>query len=409
MDGIIGLIVGIIKFKNDINAYSKFYLANVPGMVASFIPIGVSNVKFNSNINYESTGLGELYSHNRKVTKGLLDFSLTSNNGEMATGKLYNVELIKESKVQEQNSSGGTTTRTTTDTVFRGFCYSLDVNNPIECAIRIDSDETFVSHLTESTIESMSKNRGRFSFNSAELEKLFDCKVYPKGTNLTKIISNRSQKMARDISVDTAGGIVDNILSGSKIGKTLNTVGVGKVIKNEMNNISIGDITSMFSSPEEMDNAMLEARKLVTPLIEEFLLYIRKKYGPFTLVINNGINIQISTIQTSMNKINNGQSIFKFTKNYMSKFLQPSIFSNDDLKCSTLTKLYEVLMLEWLLNKYFKTLTNVDQFSIENDAENRLYKDDSIFFEESLELNKRSNSNIDNESDVKKVFNEVCL
>lgn len=208
--------------------------------------------------------------------------------------------------------------------------------------------------------------------------------------------------------MDTAGGIVDNVLSGSKIGRTLNTVGVGKVIKNEMNNISISDITSMFESPEKMEEAMLESRKLITPVAEEFLLYIRKKYGPFTLVINNGINIQISKHQTSMNKINDGQNIFKFSKNYMAGFLEPKIFSNDDLKCSTLTKLYDVFMLEWLLNKYFKTLTNVDQFSIEEGAKNRLYEDDTVFFEESLELNKRSNSNIDNESEVKKVFTEVC-
>lgn len=378
-------------------------------MVASFVPIGVSNVNLNSNINYEATGLGELYTYNRKKTKGLLDFSLTNNSGDIATGKLYRLELIQANEVKEQQaSSGRIITKTIVDTIFRGFCYSLDVNNPVDCAVRIDSDETFVSQLTESTVESISKNRGKFNFNSTELEKMFNCKVYPKGTNLSKIISKQAQKGVRDISINTAGGIVDNVLSDSKIGKTLNTVGVGNAIKNEMNKISIDDITSMFNSQEELEKAMLEARKLITPVVEEFLLYIRKKYGPFTLVINNGINIQISTDQTTLNKINNGQNIFKFEKNYMADFLQPSVFSNSDLKCSTLTKLYEVLMLEWLLNKYFKTLTNVNQFSIEKDAENRLYTDDTIFFKESLELNERSNSDIDNNEEVKKVFNEVC-
>lgn len=407
MVGIIGLIIGIKRFQNDISAYSKFYLANVPSMVASFIPIGVSNIKLNSNINYEETGLGELYVYNKKLTKGLLDFSLTNSNGDIATGKLYSVELSQESEVEEQQTSSVKSTTRTTDTVFKGFCYSLDVNNPVECAVRIDSDETFVSQLTESTIESVSKNRGKFNFNSAELEKIFNCKVYPKGTNLTKIISNQAQKSVRDISINTVGGIVDNVLSGSRIGKTLNTVGVGNIIKNEINKISIGDITSMFNTEEEMEKAMLEARKIITPVTEEFLLYIRKKYGPFTLVINNGINIQISTCQTTMNKINAGQNIFKFTKKYMENFLKPSIFSDFDLKCSTLTKLYEVLMLEWLLNKYFKTLTNVNEFSLEEGAENRLYKEDTTFFEESLELNKRSNSDIDNELEVKEAFNEI--
>lgn len=407
--GIVGLIVGMILYRHDINAYSKFYLANIPKMVASFIPIGVSNIRLNSNINYEKTGLGELYTYNRKKTKGLLDFSLTDNDGDIATGKLYEVDLEREERVEErQPGSRTTTTRTTTENVFSGFCYSLDVNNPARCAIRIDSDETFVSQLTESTVESISKNRGKYSFNSAELEKMFDCKVYPKGTTLTKFVSDQTQKRARDISVNTAGGLVDNVLSGTKIGDTLNTVGVGTAVKNELENISVSDVTSMFNSEEAMESALLEARNIITPVVEEFLLYIRKKYGPFTLVINNGINIQISTAQTIMNKINDGKNIFKFSKNYMSNFLMPSVFSNSDLKCSTLTRLYDVMMLEWLLNKYFKTLTNVDQFSIEQDAENRLYKDDTTFFEESLELDKRSNNDIDNEAEVKSVFNKIC-
>lgn len=406
--GILGLIFGIIKFNNDIKAYSKFYLANIPSMVASFIPLGVSNIKMNTNINYEATGLGELYTYNRTTKNGLADFALTNNNGDIATGKLYTIQLDRQTETRRESSSGRVDTQTSTDNVFTGLCYSLDVNNPVNCAIRIDSDETFVSQLTESTIEATTKNRGKFAFNSAELEKLFNCKVYPKGTSLTKIISNQSQKAVRDISIETAGGLVDNVLSGSKIGRTLNTIGVGDAIKNEMNKISIGDITSMFESTEDMEEAMLEARKLITPVVEEFLLYIRKKYGPFTLVINNGINIQISKYQTSMNKINNGQNMFKFTKDYMAGLLEPKVFSNDDLKCSTLTRLYDVFMLEWLLNKYFKTLTKVDQFSVAESAENRLHKDDIMFFEESLELDKRSERDIDNEAEVKKVFTEVC-
>lgn len=419
MDGIIGLTIGIILFNKDIRAYTKFYLENVPAKVASFIPIEISNVKTHTkinrrninytnrnyaNINYEATGLGELYTYNRMTGRGMLNFSLKDDEGDTAAGKLYTINLIRETRARDYNGKS----QTRNENVFSGFCYSLDINNPINCAIRIDTDETLVSLLTESTIEASKKSKALFNFNSAELDKMFDCKVYPKGGNLNKIISHHAGKAVRDISVKATGGIVDNVLSASKIGRTLKAVGVGKVVKNEINSISVSDIANMFTSPEKFEEAMLEARKLITPVVEEFLLYIRKKYGPFTLVINNGINIQISKRQTSMNKINSGQNIFKFTKNYMAGFLQATVLSNNDLKCSTLTKMYEVFMLEWLLNKYFKNLTNVDQFNIEKGAENRLYQDDTIFFEESLELDKRSNNNIDNESDVKQTFTQIC-
>jgi hypothetical protein len=402
LGGLVCFVIAMLLFKNIIKEYETYYLNNVPSKVASFIPIGVTNVNRSTGINYEATGLGELYRYSRKTYKSLLDFGLSNTEGDSAAGKLYSINLSQES-VQKT----GNTTKTSYDKVFSGYCYSLDVNNPVNCAVRIDSDETLTSHLTESTIESVSKNKGRFSFGSAELEKMFDCKVYPKGSSLANLIGSHTKKAVRDISVSATEGIVGGILGSTAIGKTLNAFGVGDVISNEINNISMADITSMFKSEAEMDDAMHEAKKIITPVTEEFLLYIRKKYGPFTLVINNGINIQISNDKTFLNNRNVGKGFFENSRNYMSGFLSTSVFSNSDLECSRLNKMYEVFMLEWLLNKYFKNLTNVDQFSI--DGENRLYKDDTAFFEESLEFSKKSDGNIDKESEVKEVFKEICV
>lgn len=89
--------------------------------------------------------------------------------------------------------------------------------------ILIKDDDSFISHVTENTVDSMKNMKNEMKFNRADLNKSFDCFVYNTSKN----------------------------------------------------------------KKENENDLKQEALKTLTPVVEDLLAYIRKKMGRFNLAINN--------------------------------------------------------------------------------------------------------------------------
>ncbi|OGO86811.1 MAG: hypothetical protein A2Y24_04110 [Clostridiales bacterium GWE2_32_10] len=132
-----------------------------------------------------------------------------------------------------------------------------------------------------------------------------------------------------------------------------------------------------------------EARIVITPVIEDLLSYIRKKYGRCNIAINNGrIDIQLLLSQTpSSNKVK---------KRLLQVWLKPTLFNDKDLKLSRLYKFYEILELQKLILKYFNCYPDIETIT-EQDVQD---------LKASVDFNKISDSQIDKE--VQTYFNHIC-
>lgn len=355
---VLGSIIGALLYNKPISLYREFYLANIPQIIASYAKLNVGVLEEKNNVPYSRTGLGDLYDYNIIKTRKFLNFLLCDDNQNTAKGLLYKVNLDNKTKQRVSNSEGRTSTLEKTEHVFSGYALNLSLKNPLDFCIRIDSDENLTSKMTEATIESAISDNSRFVFNTTELNTMFDCNVYPKNINPSDLLS--------------------------------------KITQNH------------FGNKEKYEEAIFKTHSIITPHIEEFLMFVRKKFGPFTLVIGDSINIQISSSQSLINKFNTNTNIFKSTRNYISDLLATSIFTDSDIKCSRLMKMYDLFLLEFLLNKYFKDLTGLNYFASEqNSKENMLLHSDQLLFETLLNFNEMSDSDIDKLDNVQEIYNTI--
>ena len=96
-------------------------------------------------------------------------------------------------------------------------------------------------------------------------------------------------------------------------------------------------------SEDKSKDAKVEALQIVTPVVEDLISYIRKKYGRFNMAITNN-KIDIELLNTSMVGGNK--------KHYKDIIIKPTLFSNKDLRISYLYSFYELIEIQKLILKY---------------------------------------------------------
>lgn len=395
---IIGCICCIpvyMSFRNKMELYSNFYHSSIPDFFSKYIFSDLSYWSSTSITDYRNSGLADLFDSDRITLGSVCESILTGIDDKSFSTQMYPVRIEEEEIVEEDGRK-----KKSYRTVFSGFAFSIKgIPGVKDCVFRVDSDEGYLSYLVEDTVESMVKDRSIIKFNSEELNKRFDCKVYPYNSSISKLIkrsaaSSTGRAIGNSLanSLGGLGGIAGSVLKGA----------VKQVQKSV--SVPLEDMTSLFSSDAEFDNAQLEALKILTSTVEDLLLYIRRKYGTFNLVFkNNELNIQID-FSDAIRGPNAGMFKGKGIS-YLSKFLSPAVFNDSDIEYCTMLRLYELLHLEWLLIKYFYYLpvkADYEQLAAifgENAQSvlSKIFSDDSLYFEESFALNEKSRKEINDE------------
>jgi len=125
-----------------------------------------------------------------------------------------------------------------------------------------------------------------------------------------------------------------------------NTIDSIRENKNEIkfNRIDLNKSFDFFVySKGNINDAKYSALQIVTPVVEDLIAYIRKKYGRFNMAINNN-KIDIELLDTNI--------IGGNKKHYKNIIIKPKIFSNKDLKISYLYRFYEFIEIQKLILKY---------------------------------------------------------
>jgi len=366
---LLGITLGYFSPKKPSEVYKPFYYDTIIKWVGS--PLGVFRVNVlsgsytsknrrnnqSANLTYYYTGLGDLVDHDVITEHRLLNYHVKYEFKESNTRipvSTYAIDLQKA----DQSKKGRSSTRLVS--VFSGFVYRMKLNHPLDYTIRIDVKENINAQPANAADRSTTGNRRLFAFNSAETASMFDCMIYPISASLGKHFDD--------------------------------------ALKNEDRRVlSPSELQNLFRTPAEQEYTHQKAKELITPGVEKFLIFLRKKYGAFTLVINDHINIQFSTDFAEDDKQ-------KRRLSSLTKLLDPSCKNDNDIMCSSLLRIYESFMLPFLLGKYFDVAW---WFESENKGDNAaLYGDDKVFFAQFIGLNSKSDAEID--ESVSEYYQEIC-
>lgn len=170
---------------------------------------------------------------------------------------------------------------------------------------------------------------------------------------------------------------------------TENTIDSIKENKNEIKFNRI-DLNKSFDflvlANDKNKDVKIDALQIVTPVVEDLIAYIRKKYGRFNMAINNN-KIDIELLNTSIVGGNK--------KHYKDIIIKPKVFSSGDLKISYLYRFYELIEIQKLILKYLNCFP--EKYLITEEDVNGL--------REAIESKKLSDYEMDNS--VKAYFKEI--
>ena len=134
---------------------------------------------------------------------------------------------------------------------------------------------------------------------------------------------------------------------------TENTIDSMRDLKNEIkfNRIDLNKSFDCFvyNLNKKEKDLKIEALKILTPVVEDLLAYIRKKYGRYNLAINNN-KIDIEFLDYKISQTSKKQF------NYMK--IKPKLFNNNDLKISYLYRFYELIEIQKIMLKYLNCYPN---------------------------------------------------
>ena len=424
---LLGFILGIITVKKPPEVYKPFYYNTIIKWLGA--PLGVLELKILSNSArrkkpyykstysksaypksnysgsaysksaYRKTGLGDLYDFDTMTEDRFFDFSVTYNCGDSNARipvSTYGVALQKTEQKSDKNGRSSTNLHT----VFRGFVYRMKLNRPLEFTVRIDSNENRLEQLAKATVQSIAGNKRLFVFNSQELDNMFDCMIYPVSANLGAL----NNTAVLDAGSSLVGSLVDaGLANAGGLGTAAKLLKVDAMAKKGTRRIlSPSELQSLFKSAQDQENAHLKAKELITPQVEEFLLFLRQKYGPYTLIIDDHINIQFSANISADNKRNVEKQKRRWTG--LSGLFCPTYRSDKDIMCHSLLRIYEAFMPAFLLGKYFDAAW---RFDYQEYAENaNLYGDDKALFDQLENLNSISGKELNDT--VKDYYKKIC-
>jgi hypothetical protein len=412
----VAFAIGFFFFFKPPQVYKPFYYNTIIKWLGT--PLGVSDLNvFSSGSSaekhrqknrytaaYSDTGLGDLYDYSTITEHRLSSWKVNYQFGASDDASLetsipvntYSIDLQKTETRQNEKGEASTQSKS----VFRGFFFRMKLNRPLDFTIRIDTNEKLLNQMAEATIQSMAGNKRLFMFNSLELENMFDCMIYPIDTNMGTFIGRTIQGTGASL----AGNLVEaGLTRAGAVGKAAKLLNIDNMVnKGVRRMLSPSELRSLFKSAEDQENAHLKAKELITPQVEEFLLFLRKKYGPYTLVINKYINIQFSASVSWDNKRNVAKQ--KRRLNSLSGLFNPNCKDDKDIMCHSLLSIYESFMLAFLLGKYFDKVWRFDANKYLENAD--MYGDDRAFFDHFENWNAFSDKELNNS--VKEYYQKIC-
>jgi len=303
----LGLAIAVRRTKEPKQHYPQFYYNHILGWAASVL--GINSFKIGRATNehrqqYANTGLGDKSSGSSTVSVGL--------NYKIGSTPVYAYDIVRRRK----RSIG-----------FTGFVYTVKLNHPLDYTIRIDSAENWQK--LRNTANALSNNQHRYEFNSTEMAQKFVCTIEPTLKRDRRVLDDNIQHLRQSRDASPFGSI--------KQVKSAIDLRDARSLRREMDD---------FESPEVLGISMLDTAEIITPLMEEFLIYLRKKYGPYTMVISDNVYIQVSST------IFTGPTPFK-TDSPFGIIFGPKINNDKDISLKSLQRASDVLHLGVLINDIF--------------------------------------------------------
>ncbi len=238
-----------------------------------------------------------------------------------AAGGMCDLEIGK--KVKNTNKQTGKV-EVKDETIFNGFYIKNKIRNKSnllnEYMIEIREDENLLSALTEDTMHSIYKSEKNFTFNTEELNKALDCKI--KYENIADKAIKETTKFAK---------------------KTINNI-MGK--ENEKEDII-----------EESIDPVFLLNKIITPGLEEHLLYLRKRYNAFNMDLTNSyISFNVNLNQTFFQRLQSkqvwGNEYKKQTQSVT--FIKPNLFGNGDFEYYRVFPMLEKIFFIHYMNLLYR-------------------------------------------------------
>ena len=238
---------------------------------------------------------------------------------------------------------------TETSTAIRGPIWrtQLNIANPLPYDVRIINNEG-TKRTSLATVKLFGNDAHKFEFNTIEMSKMFDCYIsIGKGRKTDNPIDQMFE----------SGGIL-NLAAGAFAQKAYKTMtdndisleelpeGVGPMIKSFAES-SVNN--SREANRQKMEDNHLDIHRLISPMVEEVLLFIRHKYGPYNLVIGKGMRIDIAREPSITSRFNDRQ------EGLILDLFTPSLIDDSDISYERMLAIYEVFLLGHLLDKHFNT------------------------------------------------------
>jgi len=264
---------------------------------------------------------------------------------------------INKTQVQLDRANMSTQSRS----FVRGNVWRTQMNiaNPLPYDIRIINTEATASN-SLATIKLFGNDTHKFEFNTIEMAKKFEC----------YISIGKGRKTDNPFDEMFEGSGVLGLAAGAFAQKAKKVVESADVNLNEIHKHAdssendanqlefVGNFTKSFfesaennsreASRQKMEDYHLDVHRMINPVVEETLLFIRNKYGPYNLVVGKGMRIEIAReadrIKNLIHDRQEGLTLDLFT---------PSLTDDSDISYERLIKIYEIFLLSYLLDKNF--------------------------------------------------------
>ncbi len=357
----VGIIFEIIVFgKKFIIGYPNFYRTEIPFMIAKLSDIELSTVdvaekKYFNEEEYNKMTMWEQFKEGAKgeKTKKYLD-ELDDNIHKMS---IINTKQFETSKIVDA------------DEYYTSNIARFKHNNT-------DTTIDFY-YATAMKVEKVKRRRKRANAENYSGDDKYVTYTERKEKILTSGVVFTFENLHNINLKDFRILIKDDDTLLSRL--TENTIDNLKENKNEIkfNRIDLNKSFDFYAfSDDKNKDVKVEALQIVTPVVEDLISYIRKKYGRFNMAITNN-KIDIELLNTSMVGGNK--------KHYKDIIIKPTLFSNNDLKISYLYRFYELIEIQKLILKYLNCYP--EKYLITEDDVNGL--------KEAIESNKLSDYEMD--------------
>jgi len=236
----------------------------------------------------------------------------------------------------------------------------MSITNPLPYDIRIVSTEGTMNN-SLAPIKLFGNDAHKFEFNTIEMAKKFECYIsIGKGRKTDNLFDEMFE----------AGGVLGTVAGAfaQKAKKAVEGVDINlhesyshtNTLKDEdINKLKhVSAFTESFlesaannsreTRQQKMEDNHLDVHRVINPTVEDSLIFIRRKYGPYNITIGKGIQIDIAS------EPNRVKGVLNNRKEMLSLDLfTPSLTDDSDISYERLLAIYEIFFLGYLLDKHF--------------------------------------------------------